>query len=309
MNKAYVVIALAALVAGAFPFLFPFESAIRAAALIFIISIAVLGLGLFVGLAQEMSLGHAGFFGLGAYAVAIGPARGTPALVSFGLSVVVAALVALIIGRTLLRLRGPWLALVTLGMSFVLASVATNEIRFTGGAAGMAVAPLAVFGLSVKGAYAWYWISSVTLIVAMLFAANLLSSPSGRALRMLRENEMAAQVLAADGERAKLAVFVLSAIYAAIAGAYLAWFEGHVAPSSAGVAQSMEFLAMALLGGAGSILGPVAGAAALIVAKQLLPVLNDFNEVVIALVLIVCITVFRPGIVPGLRHLLSRTGS
>lgn len=309
MNRAYGVIALTALAAAAFPFAFPVESAIHIAALVFIMSIAALGLGLLVGLAGEVSLGHAGFFGLGAYAVAIGPAHGTPALVSFTLSIVVSALVALILGRTLLRLHGPWLALATLGMGFVVAAVATNEVRITGGAAGMTVAPLSLFGWRAQGALAWYWISGATLFVAMLFAANLMCSPSGRALRMLRDNERAAQVLGADGDRARLAVFVLAAIYATIAGAYLAWFEGRVAPPNAGIAQSMEFLAMAFLGGAGSILGPVVGAAALIVPKQWLPVLREFDDIITGIVLIVCITMFRAGVVPGLRHLLSRTGS
>ena len=134
----------------------------RVAALVFVFALAAVGLNLLMGFAGQVSLGHAGFMGIGAYAVAIGPAHlGLPSWLSFVGGAGLSAFVAFAVGRPILRLKGHYLAVATLGFGLLLAIAFSNEARFTGGPDGMAVPRLAVFGFSVRGAP-----SSDTVIVA-----------------------------------------------------------------------------------------------------------------------------------------------
>lgn len=134
-----VVFAIAALIA-VLPLILPSTFYLRIAALVFIFSIAVLGLNLLMGFAGQVSLGHAGFFGIGAYAVAISPTHlSVPSWVSLIAGVTLAGLLAFLVGRPILRLKGHYLAVATLGMGLLMAMVFTNEARWTGGPDGMQI--------------------------------------------------------------------------------------------------------------------------------------------------------------------------
>ena len=224
--RTYGAVLLVAVVVVALPFVMQSTFYLRIAALVFIFSLAVLGLNLLMGFAGQVSLGHAGFFGIGAYAVAVGPTHfGIPSWLALIAGVAVAGLLAFIIGRPILKLKGHYLAVATLGMGILIAMVFTNEARFTGGPDGMPVPRLVLFGWIARGSITWYWISGLTLVVAALLAVNLIDSPTGRALRAIHDSEIASRVLGIDVVRYKLIAFVLSAVYAALAGAYLALFE------------------------------------------------------------------------------------
>ena len=301
-----VVVVIAAFVA-AFPFLTESTFYLRIAALVFIFSLAVLGLNLLMGFAGQVSLGHAGFFGIGAYAVAVAPTHfGVPSWLALVVGVAVAGALAFVIGRPILKLKGHYLAVATLGMGILIAMVFTNEARLTGGPDGMAVPRLVLFGWVARGSVSWYWISGATLVLAALLAANLIDSPTGRALRAIHDSEVAARVLGIDVARYKLIAFVLSAIYAAIAGAYLALFDGLVTPATAGFLRSIEFVTMAVLGGLGSIFGSIVGAALLTVLPQVLTVFHDYEHIALGLIMIVLMIFLRAGIVPGLASLFRR---
>src|SRR5215203_982059 len=157
-----VVVVIAAFVA-AFPFLTESTFYLRIAALVFIFSLAVLGLNLLMGFAGQVSLGHAGFFGIGAYAVAVAPTHfGVPSWLALVVGVAVAGALAFVIGRPILKLKGHYLAVATLGMGILIAMVFTNEARFTGGPDGMPVPRLELFGWRARTPITWYWISGVT---------------------------------------------------------------------------------------------------------------------------------------------------
>ncbi len=253
----YGVVLLVAVIVAALPYLVPTSFYLRIAALVFIFSLAVLGINLLMGFAGQVSLGHAGFFGIGAYAVAVAADAFRRAVLDRadrGRAIAAAAL-AFVIGRPILKLKGHYLAVATLGMGILIAMVFTNEARLTGGPDGMPVPRLVLFGWTARGSVAWYWISGVTLVLATLLTVNLIDSPTGRALRAIHDSEMASRVLGIDVARYKLIAFVLSAVYAAVAGAYLALFDGLVTPGTAGFLRSIEFVIMAVLGGLGSILG------------------------------------------------------
>ena len=304
-NSYGVVLLVAVLVAAGPQALSSFH--MRIAALVFIFAIAVIGLNLLMGYAGQVSLGHAGFFGIGAYSVAVGPTHfGIPSGVSFVIGAALAGLMAFVIGRPILRLRGHYLAVATLGLGILIAMVFTNEARFTGGPDGMPVPRLTLFGWTARGSVTWYWISGVSLVLAALVAANVIESPTGRALRAIHDSETAARVLGVDVARYKLLAFVISAVYAAVAGAYLALFDGLVTPATAGFLRSIEFVTMAVLGGLGSILGSIVGAALLTILPQVLTVFHDYEHIVLGLIMIVFMIFLRAGIVPRLRALLTR---
>lgn len=194
-------------------------------------------------------------------------------------------------------------------MGILIAMVFTNEAQLTGGPDGMAVPRLVLFGWVARGSVTWYWISGCTLVLAVLLAVNLIDSPTGRALRAIHDSEVASRVLGIDVARYKLIAFVLSAIYAALAGAYLALFDGLVTPGTAGFLRSIEFVTMAVLGGLGSILGSVVGAALLTILPQMLTVFHDYEHIALGLIMIVFMIFLRAGIVPSLATLFRRKAS
>ncbi len=308
--RTYGAVLIVALFVAAFPYVIESTFYMRIAALVFIFSLAVLGLNLLMGFAGQVSLGHAGFFGIGAYAVAVAPTHfGIPSWLALIAGVIIAGLLAFLIGRPILKLKGHYLAVATLGMGILIAMVFTNEARYTGGPDGMAVPRLVLFGWTARGSVTWYWISGVTLVLAAFLAVNLIDSPTGRALRAIHDSEVASRVLGIDVARYKLIAFVLSAIYAAIAGAYLALFDGLVTPATAGFLRSIEFVTMAVLGGLGSILGSIVGAALLTILPQVFTVFHDYEHIALGLAMIVFMIFLRAGIVPGLAALFRRRTS
>jgi branched-chain amino acid transport system permease protein len=273
----------------------------RVGALVFIFALAVVGLNLLMGFAGQVSLGHAGFLGIGAYAVAIGPTYlGVPGWLSLIIGAVLSGAVAFAVGRPILRLRGHYLAVATLGFGVLVSIVLTNEAGWTGGPDGMNVPHLALFGWSVRGSDAWYWLAAVTFIAGFVLATNLVDSPSGRALQAIHDSEIAARMLGVDVARKKLTVFIISAVYASGAGSYLSLFDGHVTPDVAGFLRSIELVAMVVLGGMGSVFGTLVGAAVLVVLPQALTVFHEYEQALLGLIIMVFMIFLRRGIVPSL---------
>jgi branched-chain amino acid transport system permease protein len=279
----------------------------RIAALVFINALAVLGLNLLMGFAGQVSLGHAGFFGIGAYAVALGPVYlGLPSWASLLGGTAVSALLAFIVGRPILRLSGYYLAIATLGMGMLVGMVVSNEANITGGPNGMEVGRLVLFGWRLSSPVSWYWISGVSLVIGALIVTNLINSPTGRALRSIHDSEIAARVLGIDVARYKLFAFVFSAIFTSIAGSYLVLLDGFVTPNTASFLLSIEFVVMAVLGGLGSILGSFIGAAILVILPQALTVFHAYEHVVLGAIIVVFLIFLPAGIVPAVASLLRR---
>ena len=241
-------IAVAAIVL-ALPWFFPSAYYYRIGALVFIFALAVVGLNLLMGFAGQVSLGHAGFLGIGAYSVAIGPVYfGAPSWLSLFAGAALSGVVAFLVGRPILRLKGHYLAVATLGFGLLVAIVLTNEAGWTGGPDGMGVPKLTLFSWSARGSDAWYWISGTTLVGGFVLALNLMESPTGRTLQAIHDSEIAALVLGIDVARKKLTIFIISAVYASVAGSYLAMFNGHLTPDVAGFLRSIELVAMVRAG-------------------------------------------------------------
>lgn len=265
------------------------------------------GLNLLIGYAGQISLGHAGFFALGGYGSAILATRyGIPPWLSLPLACGGVALLALLIGRPTLRLKGHTLAMATLGLGIIVSIVIGTEDRWTGGPDGMSVPPLAIFGHALTGEHTWYAISGAVLLGTVWLAFNLIESPSGRALRALHGSEVAAQTLGIDAGRTKLQVFVLSALVAAFAGALMAHYSGFITPAKASFMHSVELVIMVVFGGMASVFGAVVGAAVLTMLPQLLTVLKDYEMMVFGGVLIATMVFFPQGVVPTLAGWWAR---
>jgi branched-chain amino acid transport system permease protein len=288
------------------PLLFPSAYYYRVAALVFIFAIASLGLNLLMGFAGQVSLGHAGFMGVGAYAVAIGPTHlGIPPLFSFVLGAMLSALVAFVVGRPILRLKGHYLAVATLGFGVLLDIVFGNEANWTGGPDGMTVLRFTLFNWPLRGADTWYWISAVSFLVGAAIALNLIDSPTGRALRAIHDSEIAARVLGVDVAQKKLMIFVVSAVYASVAGSYFALINGYITPDVSGFLRSIELVAMVVLGGMGSVTGSLVGSAVLVILPQALAFFHDYEHMVLGLIVMSVMIFLRGGIVPSLAAALG----
>lgn len=288
-------------VVAVLPLVFPSSYYLRVASLVWTSGLAVVGLNLLMGLAGQVSLGHAAFLGIGAYAVAIGPTHlGVPPIPSALAGIALSALVAWIVGKPIFRLKGYYLAVATLGFGLLLALVLTSESAWTGGPDGMPVERVELFGWRVTGALTWYWITGVALIIGVALALNLEASPTGRALRALHDSEVAASVVGVDAARLKLTAFVVAAVYAATAGALLALMNGFVTPDTASFMHSVEFVTMVVIGGMGSVVGALVGAAILVALPQALTVLQEYETAVLGLLIMVFMIFLRQGIVPGL---------
>lgn len=289
------------------PLLLPSAFHLRVAALVWINAVAALGLALLMGLAGQVSLGHAGFMGIGAYATALGPKHlGLDPLLSMGAGLLFAGALAFLVGRPILRLKGHYLAVATLGLGILVHLVFVSEVPITGGPDGIQVPRLTIFGVRLVGPELWYWITGLTLLLAAWLALNLEDSSTGRALRALHDSEIAACVVGVDVARAKLQVFVIAAVYAALAGGLFALFNRFVTPDVAGFLRSIELVTMVVIGGMGSILGAVVGAALLTVLPQALTLFHDYEHAVLGLSIILFMVFLRQGIVPGLAALFAR---
>jgi branched-chain amino acid transport system permease protein len=288
------------------PTAFPSAYYYRVGALVLILALAAIGLNLLMGFAGQVSLGHAGFLGIGGYAVAIGPAHlGLPSWLSILAGAALSGLVAFLVGRPILRLKGHYLAVATLGFGLLVAIVLTNESAWSGGPDGMSVPRLVLLDWRVRGSDTWYWIAAATFLAGAALALNLIDSPTGRALKAIHDSEVASAVLGIDVARKKLAIFVVSAIYASVAGSYLALFNGHITPDISGFLRSIELVAMVVLGGMGSVLGSLVGAAVMVVLPQALTALHDYEHMMLGLILMGFMIFLRQGIVPSLGAALA----
>jgi branched-chain amino acid transport system permease protein len=294
-----------AVVIAVVPVLAPSSFYLRVASLVWIFALAALGLTILMGYAGQVSLGHAGFLGIGAYAVAVGPARlGLDPLLSFVLGAALCGLVAYAVGKPILRLKGYYLAIATLGFGLIVALVLHSETAVTGGPDGIQVARITLFGWRISGASTWYWVTAGALMIGAALALNIAASPSGRALRALHDSEVAAAGVGVDVASRKLAAFVVSAVYAGVAGGLLALMNGFITPEAASFMHSIELVAMVIIGGTGSVLGAVVGSAFLTVLPQALTILQEYEQAVLGLLIMVFMIFLPAGIVSSLRRLV-----
>lgn len=222
--------------------------------------IAAVGLNLLTGYTGQISLGHAAFLAVGAYATAIFSSMGLPFIVVLLLSGLAALILGLIIGFPSLRLEGLYLAIATMAFYFIVAYGISHWTGLTGGQYGLKVAPLHVMGIPVDSNTRFYYLLLMFVVAAVYFATNLARSRVGRAFVAIRDRDIAAEVIGIDVARYKLISFAVSSAYAGIAGSLYAYFVGILAPEHFGFDVSIQYIAMIIAGGLGSIEGAIIGA-------------------------------------------------
>jgi branched-chain amino acid transport system permease protein len=228
-------------------------------ALWMIYALVAVGLNILVGFTGQISLGHAGFFAVGAYTVAMLAPTGLPFPLSLVAAVVICALLGYLVGIPALKLEGPYLAIATSGFGLAVQQF-IGGTPFFGGHSGLIVEKPVILGLNLARDRDYYY---VVLIVAALFvymAFNLARSHVGRAFVAVRDAELAAQTSGVNLRGMKTLAFAISAAYAGVAGALFAPLLGIVTPDGFGLLKSIEFLSMIVVGGIGTVAGGILGA-------------------------------------------------
>lgn len=269
----------------------------------------VIGLNLLVGYAGQISLGHAGFLGMGAYSSAILTTHfNFPPLLAMLTGAVAVAILAFLVARPILKLKGHYLAMATLGLGIIISIVITNEARYTGGPDGMPVPGLTILGWNVAGDLTWYALVAVLLIVITWAAQNLIDAPAGRALQAIHGSEVAARVAGINVAGAKVKIFVVSAVLASLMGSLTAHYVGFLTPGQAGFFHSIELMTMVVVGGMASVFGSIVGAALLTLLPQVLHAFEGWETVVFGAILMATMIFLPAGLVPTLRLRFAKGG-
>lgn len=265
-----------------------------------VLAILALSLDLLVGTAGLPSLGHAAFFGAGAYAAAIAAQRIGSDDLMLGLTaaVGVAALLAFVIGLFAVRSAGIFFLMLTLAFAQMVFAVAFQAVDITGGSNGLAgVHRPTLLGLDFSGPDALFELVATVFVLVLLLLWRVRSSTYGRALVGLRENERRMRALGYDTTRLKLSAFVLAGALAGVGGALSGWSLRFVSTNDVGIGRSIEAFVSVLIGGSGSLIGPAVGAAVVLFVERVLPSSIPFAETVLGVLFIVFVATARQGIV------------
>jgi len=269
--------------------------------------IVVLGLNLFIGYAGQISLGHAAFFGLGAYGSAVLTATyHFPAWPAMALTAAVLAVVALALGLPTLRLSGHYLAMATLGFNYVVHSIFVQWDAVTGGPAGLSgIPPLSLFGFTFDSDGKFHYLVWAAALAALTLCLNLVRSGVGRGLAALAQDEVAAATLGVDVRRAKVQVFVLSAVFASVAGSLYAHYFGYINPDGFSIFKSLDLVIMVVVGGMGSIWGTLFGVGLITILPHFLEFFETYMDIVHGVILVVILLFLPQGFVTGLVDLVK----
>jgi branched-chain amino acid transport system permease protein len=269
-----------------------------------IFALVALGLNLLTGYAGQISLCHAAFFGVGAYATALLTTKaGLPYLVSLPLGALLTTAIGAAAAVPALRLKNLYLAIATLGFGVVLQKIIFEWRDLTGGGGGLALSAPTIAGYEL-GATGLYYLTLAFVILGLWGAWNVSRGRTGRALRIIKESEIAAASLGIHIARYKVTAFALSAFYAALAGGLFAYLVRYINPESFNVGLSIAFLSMVVIGGLGTIGGSIVGAAFYVIVPELLRGIKDAPGLVFGLLLVV-VMVFMPQ---GLWGMVRRLG-
>ena len=269
--------------------------------------IMAVSLNIATGYLGQLPLGHAGFMAVGAYVGALfwkGMVNTLPGganmIVGILLGGLAAGVVGLLIGIPALRLKGDYLAILTLGFGEIIRIVIINLAQFTGGTAGLKNIPR----------YSNFTVVYIFVILTCFFIHTMMKSRHGRAILSIRENEIAAESCGINTTYYKVMAFAASALFAGIAGALFAGIQGSLFPAAFGFMDSINVLVMVVLGGMGSMLGSVVAATVLTALPALMQFLSNYRMIIYALLLVV-VMIFKPSGLFGtydfsLSHVLEK---
>jgi len=255
--RAWLAVLLAALTV--FPFVAG-EYLLYLANLVGVLAIGALGLNILTGYTGQISLGHAAFMGVGAYATAVAATRlALPFWIAVPAGGLAACLAGAVVGVPSLRIKGLYLAISTLAAQVIFEWVFTNWTAVTGGIRGLNVAPASLFGFRFDTDLRTYFLVAGVAVVHAVAAANLFRTRVGRAFVAVRDRDLSAELMGVNLFRTKILAFMISSYYAGIAGGLWVYFTKVVTPESFPLTLSIQFLAMIIVGGLGTIQGTLYG--------------------------------------------------
>lgn len=270
--------------------------------LIAINAIVVLGLNLFIGYAGQISLGHAAFFGLGAYGSAIATVEfSIPAWPAMFLVAALVALIALVIGIPILRLSGHYLAMATLGMNFVFHTVLLQWDDVTGGPSGFSGIPyLSLGSFEFDDEVRLHYLIWGFALLLLLLCLNLVRSGVGRGLAALAGDETAAAALGVNTRATKVKIFILSAVLASLAGSLFAHTYSFISPDSFDIFVATDFVIMVVIGGMGSIWGSLFGAGLITLLPEWMDLFETYKDFAHGAILVLVLMFLPQGLITGL---------
>lgn len=243
--------------------------------LIAIHSIVAIGLNILVGYTGQISLGHAGFFAIGAYSCVLLMTKiGLPFVVALPAAGFISALFGFLVGLPSLRLEGPYLAIATLGFGMASTQIISHS-QFTGGHMGIEAPPMSFGPLVVTSGAGQYAVIMTATVIMTVSAIKLMKTRVGRAFVAIRDSEIAAEAMGINLSWYKTLSFAVSAFYAGIGGAFMAFVLEQVSAGTFNLVLSITFLAMIIVGGLGSIAGSILGAALLTYLQIKLQVVHE----------------------------------
>jgi branched-chain amino acid transport system ATP-binding protein len=275
-----------------------------------ILVVVACGLNVLAGLTGQISLGHAGFYAIGAYAAALAATRlGLGLLTALPLAVALAAVVGAGLGLTALRLSGPYLAMVTIAFGIIVEGALVEWVALTGGPGGIFDIPrpaLAGRALALGG---YYHVVATAAALALLLSRNLMRSAWGRAFVAVKGSELAAESLGLSAYRVRTVAFTLSAGFAGAGGALFALLNGYLSPDSFTLQSSILFLLIVLFGGLGTLAGPLVGAVALVLLPELIRQFAEYRLILYGSLLLLSVYFLPRGVVGALAPRTHRSPS
>ena len=271
--------------------------------------VLAIALNLFMGFAGQISLGHAAFFGIGAYTSAVLTTRaGINPYLAMGAGAVITGILSSVLARPILRLRGHYLAMATLGLGIIVHIFLVQEEWLTGGPDGLSgIPPLKFFTFTVETDMHWYFLMTSVCAICIWLSLNLVNSRMGRALRAIHGSEVAAQALGIDTASVKAKIFVLSAVITSMAGSLFVHQQAFISPDSCSFAFSVELVTMVVLGGLGSTFGALFGALILTFLPEFLVHFEEL-EVLLYGAILMGIMIFLPkGVFVSLSEFILTT--
>ncbi|SNB45623.1 branched-chain amino acid ABC transporter permease [Geobacter sp. DSM 9736] len=271
-------------------------------------TILAIALNLLLGYAGQISLGHAGFFGLGAYISGVLTATyGWNPWIVMVVAAAAIGLLAFAIGFPILKLKGHYLAMATLGLGIILYIIFNETVNLTGGPSGLPGIPnLTIGNITFDNDFKNYYLVWAFTLAVTLLAVNLTNSRVGRALRAIHDSEVAARVMGVNARLLKVQIFALSALISSIAGSLYAHTMTFISPASFGFNFSVELLTMVVIGGLGSVYGSFLGAALLTLLPEFLRFMHDYDIVFYGLLLMLMIMFMPGGLVRGIPDLIRK---
>ncbi len=304
LTKERIAFILACLILAVCPF-FVAKYTLFMLSLFAIYTLVSVGLNLLMGYTGQIAAGHAGFLAIGAYFTTIMTMRveWVPFIVVLPLAGVFTAIIGFLLGIPTLRLKGFYIAMATLAFGVVVSEVILQWSSLTGGDDGLSVPRVVIFGFVFDSYRKLFYLIMAITILMIIGAINLVRTRIGRAFIAIRESEIAAQTMGIDLARYKTIAFAISAFYTGIAGGLFALLIRYISPDSFTIELSIDFIAMIVIGGMGSILGSIIGAVILTGMQQILSGLQELQVLIFGLSLIVFM-IFMPNGISGMLELL-----